>query len=244
MNFASAANVHDSLRRLARLFAEGLRRNAIGLLILGCSVGIVVATELVNRPRPLSLADAMTLVHSGSTRYVTLDGVPDGDIRLYAVFPSKDKYGLPTNDIVHTPEKLSRFSPVDGIPLNGPDAVPVSEWPSLIGARVRLSGSLTYTGIFFEKEIFEWLHRWYFATTVVGNQTLFALQHFHEIMPLTGNSLETLEEDRSYALSGISFEFKLWLDQDNWVGELRNEVPRDLEKSLKQTLPAEPAPRV
>src|SRR5580692_11774470 len=109
--------IREALRRLP----DVLWRNVVGLAFLACSIVPLVAAyeaeALFSRPQPLSLTDAIASAGSGPTRYVTLDGQADAATRIYNI-PCSGPDALP-----YTGQLFSRFSPADGIPINGPDAV-------------------------------------------------------------------------------------------------------------------------
>jgi hypothetical protein len=192
-----------------------LRRNTIGLIFLACSAGVMLLAyaEHVHlyTPSSMSLSTALASLHSGSMRYATLDGQPDTTIKLYNVFPN--------DDVVHKAEKLSSFSPVDGIPLNGPDAVAPSEWPSLIGARVRLTGPLSAY-----KFIDDGDSRWYFYRAAAGTENVFAMARF----------VNFYRNGKSYLADMFSFssQVALWLKADAWTGVLTRDQPEQLKAQL------------
>jgi hypothetical protein len=203
--------------------AYWLRRHAVGLILLACGtlalVAAIWAHSRLYQPRPMSLADAIAAVGSGAVDYVTLDARPDLEIKLYGISRN--------NDIAHTPERLSRFSPLDGIPLTGADAV--ADWPSVVDAEVRLDGPLLPSQdsgyLFFQGTkptgsqksgiVFPTLLRYYVAKAVIGAQTLFVMSPgFQRLaiprIPGSDNS------DESF----FSQQVEEWLAQGRWRGKL------------------------
>jgi hypothetical protein len=194
-----------TLRSLPRLAARN--KLAVALLV-GSIAPLIIAHEAKSffvTPKPLSLAEAVASVQSEVTRYVTLDARPDTANKFYNV--PGGPYDLP-----HIDYMLSRFSPADGIPINGPDAAvkPAYVTESLLGTRARVDGPLTSYG-YVEQSQWRGLvrSRWYISVSgrIMGLQGPLVVARFTEL------NVPFVDLDERFAI-----KFKNWLAQGRWSG--------------------------
>ncbi len=89
----------------------------------------------LHTPRPLSLEEARRRIAAGPPEFVRLRARPAAGPRLYNLVANPD--------VAHRAERLSHFSPRDGVPLEGPGAPPPREWESFLGLDISADAALS-----------------------------------------------------------------------------------------------------
>jgi hypothetical protein len=89
----------------------------------------------LHAPRPLSLEEARGRLDCDPAELVRLRARPAAGPRWYNL--------VANDDVAHVPERLSRFSPRDGVPLLGPGAPPPGQWGSFLGLDVSADSPLS-----------------------------------------------------------------------------------------------------
>jgi hypothetical protein len=186
------------------MIARGFLKAALAFFAVGVVLFVTATIQhnKIGEPDKLAVSDAQAKLDLLDERIVTVSGRIDQDRKLY-------------NIVAYSSELLKPWSPENGIPLSGPDALPKEQWKSIEKSYVVAQTSGEPVVSIYEtshlgtgSDTLSVTSRRIFARLRVPN--LWALSDSHLQFPTLSGEERPLEEEETKWLSSNEFKGSLY----------------------------------